>query len=205
MQLISTQAKALAGECCNIMAVVTAKLRALAISLCSSSSSPSAAIARIHRSRLCLASAKRHVRRLAAAAAPATPNSSNYGDDYEDDGTLGTTTEGLSSSSPGLSLVHVAALSEKLQRDSHRVSSSNLPPPGSRPADISVGSAALIGACTAFHMHLLEWIRITDKGEDRGTDGGEVVDTVAESSTTDAFPGGFMRGGNGGVLGSCVL
>lgn len=87
------------------------------------------------------------------------------------------------------------ALSEKLQRDdSHRVLSGKPPPAaGLRPADVSVGSTALVGACAAFHVHLLEWLRITDEDDGGDAGRGDGVDAVAESSTTKAFPGGFGR------------
>lgn len=206
------QAGALAEECCTIMAVITTKLRMLAATLPSSSScspsspasspaapAPAAGILRKQRSRLRLAAAKRHVRQLASAASPATTAASGNDRGVANLGT--TTDEGLCSSFPGLSLARVVMLSEKRRHDSQRaVLRSSQTSASSRCDDFrGIGpSVALLETCAAFHIHLLEWLHLTD-GDADGCVGGvrapekDGADPVGASSHADS--GGFACGG----------
>lgn len=134
------QAEALSVQCCKVMAVIGAKLRALANASCSSGGTLPTHRRPSSRTMTILRAANRHVKRLAAAAAPGG-GENQYGIDSVDLGGGGSV-HGTAGRFAGLSLAGAVTVRENCL--------------GSR------GANALVGTCAALHVHLLEWLQVTN-------------------------------------------
>ncbi|CAM9343915.1 unnamed protein product, partial [Pylaiella littoralis] len=173
------EAESLAEQCCKTMAVIGAKLRAAhvlatprspgAASFSSRTGSQEQPQQQQQASRSGSVLVAAAVRRVAEACAPGRGGCGGNSDGDDDGGDSNGGGRGF----PGLSLTTASALLLRAEKKTGRSGGSS-----------AKGSTALVGACAALHVHLLEWLSLVVVSQEEEDDGGRGVRVSLPPLTT---------------------